>query len=330
MKVLLINSDEGPDYLADLVNYFFITHKYEVFTNHNMDYLFNDFQNTSNLYGKGFTLYGKIKRDLKSNVTTLTEAAIFDMLPSFEVVIFTSIHRTYKGQSVKLRYFYKFSKKLKTKDIIVLDGEDFVDIDNDIASQSNYFKRELIDKNKNAASSISFSFPEFEISSDNNFKKTQILAPMDPRFQNSYTFNESEYFEQYKRSIFGVTTKKAGWDCLRHYEILSTKTLLYFPGIENKPSLTMEHFPVKMQIEINKLFLKLISSYENLDSLEKIRLNYYSKKILLRAIKKVKRKMSSLHITENNFKNLENLNKDMNQWFTNFGTSKIYKLIFKI
>ena len=280
MKVLLINSDEGPDYLADLVNYFFITHKYEVFTNHKMDYLFNDFQNTSNLYGKGFTLYGKLKRDLKSNVTTLTEAAIFDMLPSFDAVIFTSIHRTYKGQSVKLKYFYKFSKKLKTKDIIVLDGEDFVDIDNDIASQSNYFKRELIDKNKNIAKSISFSFPEFEVFSDSKVKKTQILAPMDPRFQNSYIFNETEYFEQYKRSIFGVTTKKGGWDCLRHYEILSTNTLLYFPGIEAKPLLTMEYFPVKLQMEINSLFLKLISNDENIDTLEQIRLNYYSKDTL--------------------------------------------------
>lgn len=330
MKVLLINSDEGPDYLADLVNYFFITNKYEIFTNHNLHFLFDDFQNTSSLYGRGFTLYGKLNKSLKSTVTTLSDEAIFDMLPFFDVVVFTSIHRKYKGQNVKSKYFYKFSKKLKTKDIFVLDGEDFVEIDSDVALLSNYFKRELTDKNKNFASPISFSFPEFEVLSDIKFKKTQILAPMDPRFQNSYIFNESQYFEQYKKSIFGVTTKKAGWDCLRHYEILSTNTLLYFPGIEEKPLLTMEHFPVKLQMDINRLFLKLISSDENIDSLEQIRLNYYSKKIHLNAIKKVKRKLSSLNLIENNFKNLENFNNDMNQWFNNFGTSNIYKSIFKI
>jgi len=78
-----------------------------------MDFLFDDFQNTSNLYGRGFTLFGKISRDLKSTVIILTESAILDMLPSFDIVIFTSIYRTYKGQSVKSKYFYKFSKKLK-------------------------------------------------------------------------------------------------------------------------------------------------------------------------------------------------------------------------
>ena len=45
MKVLLINSDSGPDYLADFVNYYFISNRNEVFTNHRLDFLFNDFKN---------------------------------------------------------------------------------------------------------------------------------------------------------------------------------------------------------------------------------------------------------------------------------------------
>ena len=43
MKVLLINSDDGLDYLADLVNYFFITNNFEIYTNHNFEYLFQSF-----------------------------------------------------------------------------------------------------------------------------------------------------------------------------------------------------------------------------------------------------------------------------------------------
>ena len=38
MKVLLINSDYGPDYLADLVNYYFISNRHEVFTNHRLGF----------------------------------------------------------------------------------------------------------------------------------------------------------------------------------------------------------------------------------------------------------------------------------------------------
>lgn len=52
MKVLLINSDYGPDYLADLVNYYFISNGHDVFTNHRLDFMFNDFKNKSDLFGK--------------------------------------------------------------------------------------------------------------------------------------------------------------------------------------------------------------------------------------------------------------------------------------
>ena len=75
-----------------------------------------------------------------------------------------------------------------------------------------------------------------------NFKKNKkynILAPNDPRFTNSYIFKERKYYEQYSRSLFATTTRKGGWDCLRHYEILRNNCLPFFPNIEKKPKLTI-------------------------------------------------------------------------------------------
>ena len=45
MKIFLYNSDNGPDYLADLINYYFISNRYQIFTNYRLDFLFDDFKN---------------------------------------------------------------------------------------------------------------------------------------------------------------------------------------------------------------------------------------------------------------------------------------------
>jgi len=45
---------------------------------------------------------------------------------------------------------------------------------------------------------------------------------------------------------------KAGWDCMRHYEILANKCIPYFVNLENCPTLTMVDFPKKIILETNK------------------------------------------------------------------------------
>ena len=88
MKVLLINSDEGPDYLADLINYYFITGSYELFTNHRLDFLFDDYGNKENLYGKGFTLYGKLSQNIKKNITVLSSQQIKDSINDYDQIYY--------------------------------------------------------------------------------------------------------------------------------------------------------------------------------------------------------------------------------------------------
>lgn len=333
MNLLLINSDDGPDYLADLINYFFITNKYKINTNHKLNFLFNDYQDLNTLYGKGFTLYGKINHELKKNITELSIQNIYEDINSFDLIIFTSIQRNFKGQSLKKEVFNKIFKNAHHNNIVVIDGEDIDNIDKDIATKVKYFKRELNEKDSNLAFPISFTFPAKELMKNNIeiLEKVQLLAPMDPRFNNSYIYNdEVSYFQQYSSSVFATTIKKAGWDCMRHYEILSQNTLLFFPGIQDKPKYVMNSFPVNLQIEINKLFSKIILKSTNIDSLEEIRLNYPSKNFLSNSTKKVKRKLSKLNITENNLNEIKKLNKEMQEWFQLNGTSNVYKNILEI
>ena len=329
MKILLINTDDGPDYLSDLINYYFISKNYDIYTNHNLNFLFNDYKNKSELYGKGFTIYGKLDKKLKDNIKQLEIDQIKDSIKSFDLIVFTSIHRKFKNESIK-ELFYNLQKIVSNNNIFVVDGDDQQILDENIAKISKFHKRELIDKYKNLASPISFSFPEHEYSNKNYdiSDKTQLLSPMDPRFMSTYVFNEEEYYEQYKKSIFGTTTKKGGWDCLRHYEILSVNTLLFFPGIDRKPSLTMVDFPVDLQNRVNNLFKKLILSEENIDSLEKIRLKYYTKNKFKTGLRRESTKLSKLNLIENNMNHIEQLNNEFNYWFKEFGTTASYSKIF--
>lgn len=330
MKLLLINSDCGPDYLSDLINYFFIHKEIVINTNYFPQYLFKDYENINNLYGKGFTLYGKIDTAYQDRINQLSITEIKDRVKEFDLIIFTSINRSFNKASLK-SLFFSLKSLLNHNEIYVVDGEDHQKIDMEIALSSNYFKRELIDKFKNIAKPISFSYPNFELkkSSENLENKTQILAPMDPRFLSSYKFeNEQEYYQQYEQSIFGTTIKKGGWDCMRHYEILSVKTMLYFPGIEHKPKLTMSNFPVTLQKNINKIFQDLILSDNNIDTLENIRLRYYSKNKIKYGLRRINTKLSKLNITKNNLIKLDKLNNEFNNWFLQYGTTETYNKLF--
>ena len=281
MKVLLINSDSGPDYLADLVNYYFISNRNEVFTNHRLDFLFNDFKNKSDLYGKGFTLYGKLEHSLKSSLRILSVEEILDSIEKYDLIIFTSIQRNFKNNSLKESYFHLLNKKNPNKEIYVIDGEDHQLVDEDIASKSKYFKRELTEKYKSNAFPISFCYPENELPLKRiEIKdKTQLLAPMDPRFLNSYIYDEEGYYQQYSKSIFGTTTKKAGWDCMRHYEIIGNGTIPHFYKLQDCPPKTLHNFPKELILKCNKQKPK--DSYNDvvLELLDYMKSNLTTKKL---------------------------------------------------
>ena len=46
---------------------------------------------------------------------------------------------------------------------------------------------------------------------------------------------EDLYYHDMRTSKFGITTKRAGWDCLRHYEIAASGSILCFRDLHMKP-----------------------------------------------------------------------------------------------
>jgi hypothetical protein len=58
----------------------------------------------------------------------------------------------------------------------------------------------------------------------------------------TYAFSgEEEYYHDLQMSKYGITTKRAGWDCLRHYEIAANGAVICFRNLQEKPVLCAPH-----------------------------------------------------------------------------------------
>lgn len=84
---------------------------------------------------------------------------------------------------------------------------------------------------------ISFSIPEELVVSEVP-RKTQLFATREKKFT-----TETHYYAEYQKSVYGHTSKKEGWDCLRHYEILANGCIPFFIDMDQLPPLTMVDFP---------------------------------------------------------------------------------------
>lgn len=90
---------------------------------------------------------------------------------------------------------------------------------------------------------IQFSIPESKIV-DKIPEKDRDFAYIIPGKLDTYIYNEeSDYYKDYQRSYFAVTCKKAGWDCMRHYEILANGCIPYFLDLDDCHPQTMPFLP---------------------------------------------------------------------------------------
>ena len=110
------------------------------------------------------------------------------------------------------------------------------------------------------------------------------MATVDPRNRSTYIFDtEQAYYADYQASFFAVTMEKAGWDCMRHYEILANGCIPLFLNLENCPVNTMTHFPKAIVLETNKLYDDFITlpdaSVQDIITF-KIRCMHYIEKLL--------------------------------------------------
>jgi hypothetical protein len=63
--------------------------------------------------------------------------------------------------------------------------------------------------------------------------------------------------ENYRKAFFGHTSLKCGWDCMRHYEILSQGTITEFTNLEGLPRKTMTNFPKALVFNLNTKYYSL-------------------------------------------------------------------------
>jgi hypothetical protein len=74
--------------------------------------------------------------------------------------------------------------------------------------------------------------------------KTRAFSDLVPGKPATYVYDtETAYYDQYAASYYAFTWKKAGWDCMRHYEILAAGALPYFTDLSDAPPGVMPGFP---------------------------------------------------------------------------------------
>jgi hypothetical protein len=229
------------DYLNDLLFYgLYELENIEIIDSTPIIHLYKENQNRipiQYLWGKGFTSTFLIDKDNidRSNLKEKIKDKYFD------IVIYGSVNRC-------LDYYELISKIYPKEKIFLIDGDDSTNI-HSLANKHLYFKRELT---LNKYIPIHFAIPETKITQI-TLNKTQEYGKIIPG-QGGYIFdNEQEYYNDYNKSYFGVTMKKAGWDCMRHYEILANNCIPYFVDLESCPKYTLTNLSKELLLEAREL-----------------------------------------------------------------------------
>jgi hypothetical protein len=331
MNVFVFTEGLGVDYLGNLV-------VAELLANPNMNvyiteiphFLFPDcYEKTNGMYGMGYTITKKVPLKYK-NAVVVHEDYIEELLSqkTMDLIVYASIRRKFRPPHRRLEwkhpkqpcdFFHIVTKYYPKEKIIAFEGEDDNNFLEEVIDKVTYYKRELLPQDIHKAHPVSFSFPSYWSPTEEYLEKNKvyILAEYNPNNPGKKFETEQEYYKQYSKALFGYTMKKAGWDCLRHYEILGAGALPYFENIEEKPETIMSTWPIKLQKDVNALCDKLLnkknynsppsqklgkSSFHHVNSVPDKDLNYYYQ-----------------------------LHKDFNDWFQEYGKTSIYsKILMKI
>jgi hypothetical protein len=270
-RVLFVSSDSA-DYLSDSVFHGLrLMLGDRVVETPRRDPLYTDFPDAwrARQYGRGFTLYSgsldPISVD-RSDTRERLEAGEFDLL------IVGDLWRCYGA-------FVELLPLAGDTPVVVLDGSDseaLVPYEPRWWRRpscwllprphrhATYFKRELTPRTTwfrsyltNPAARrpprplrpISFGIPEHLVV-DGIPTKTKAFPEhvVDPEVadrvgaSSSYAFaDEAAYYADLRAARFGVTTKRGGWDCMRHYEIASSGCVVCFRQLSSKPASCAPH-----------------------------------------------------------------------------------------
>jgi len=245
MKILYLTRGDHVDYQDDCL---FIGLR-ELFGANVVDYnkrshnyvSYNE-EDAKKLYGMGMTVT-RVLPDIEVDRTDITSKI---KNKYFNYIVYGSIWRCND-------YLREICNIYSNNKIILVDGEDETNIHPSFGLNIPYFKRELIHNNERLFP-ISFCMPTSKV----NFvktNKTRDIAFCDPNDRNTYIYkNEQDYYQGYRESCLARTKKKAGWDCMRHYEILANGCLPLI-DIESCPEQTMTSFPKQLCLKIKKDFI---------------------------------------------------------------------------
>ena len=300
-KILFINKADNLDYLCDCL-YHGLCSLDNLYVETLNDYWFmykgNSDENLNDLYGKGFSISNRI--DLSKKHLIDKDSAIKKINEHFyDYIIYGSIYRD-------STFFDIVCSKYERDEIAIIDGDDanfhinkvsggmYVKIreiyrflinpiklkkSKSMSKLGVYFKRELLPQYRKYFIPISFAIPEENIVRELPQKK-MFNAINYPGRKETYIYKtDIEYNKGYQIAKFGITFRKGGWDCLRHYEILANACIPYFPDIKKCPLTIMTTFPKNIIYETNylyerKLFNDKLYSYYQKELLE------YCKKFL--------------------------------------------------
>ena len=270
MRILLIRSEGNKTHINDFMSDLLLHGLRQLYGSEVIDYpgcwymysdeITNRKYDINKIWGKGFTINNTL-----NNYNSIDRTDIKKKIQEkyFDLVIYSSVRRTDQFLDDVIKYNNK---------VIFIDGEDDNIIDERYTKSGLYFKRELLEK-KNNVIPISFAIPKEKILKTINEKPANLLAPLVPGRLNTYIYdNEKTYYDMYSNSIFAITNKKLGWDCLRHYEILMNGCIPLFFNIKNCPKKTLTTLPKNKLINIYDKFNKILQLY--------FPFNIYKKKFL--------------------------------------------------
>jgi len=246
MNILYINDFKGVDYLNDNIFHGGRSLFGESFIDSNEAwYMYDDLSTNdkSSLYGMGFTIAGKLPK------LNINREFIEDKIRSkfYDLIIYGSVHRN-------LDYIDLVKSIYSKNKVVFLDGEDETKILTELLEYGVYFKRELSDEYINLVYPISFSIPKNLINIQPVENKIKIISNSSS-YETGYLYSDEEtYYKNYTNSYFALTKKKAGWDCLRHYEILMNGCLPLFSNLHNLPKNIMIHWDKELLKESLDLF----------------------------------------------------------------------------
>lgn len=250
MRILFISGGVKPDYQCDMLL-------------HGLRSLFGDDvvdaeriwfmyahefadqpERRARLYGRGFTIFGQLSPDAGVDRTDI-EAKIRRRF--FNLIVFGSIHRCRTHLDLVREHY-------RPHEIVMVDGEDrMFQLARDVFGVGIYMKREL-PANAPGLLPIQFAIPEEKIATY-RVAKTRAMAICDPRDRATYIYHdEAAYYGGYGEALFGVTMKKGGWDCLRHYEIMANHCVPYMIGLDDWPRTVMTRMPYEPIARLNRLY----------------------------------------------------------------------------